>query len=182
MTFAGSTSTFKPQAVHPTKQHIEEAHAFLNSRRSSGGTHMIKAVQQALKDPRDPKRYRMAVMFTDAYIGNEKQILSAIEDLREDTRFFAFGIGSSVNRYLIEGIGRVGKGFSEVVTNSAPLYEVAKRWENRLRSPVLTHLTYTLSGVNTKDITPAYLPDLFAGEPLILCGKFSQKRNNNHQY
>jgi len=175
MTFAGSTSFFRNQPVHPSTQNIRAATQFLNSRQSGGGTYMMKAIKKALGASKDPERYRMAVMFTDGYIGNEREIIEGIRRLKDSSRLFAFGIGSSVNRYLLEGMGRAGNGFSEIVPLNADLSQTAAKWENRLRSPVLTDLEVSLNGVKTTDILPLQIPDLFAGEPVLLTGHFRNK-------
>ena len=175
LTFAGSTAFFKTEPVHPTRQNLTEAMEFLNSRQSGGGTYMMQAIQQALGAPKDPERYRMAVMFTDGYIGNESEIISGIKKLKDSSRMFTFGIGSSVNRYLIESMGRAGNGFSEIVPLNADLNQTASRWENRLRSPVLSNLKLNISGVDVSELLPLEIPDLFAGEPVLISGHFSQK-------
>jgi len=177
MTFAGSTAFFKPEPVHPTAQNLGEAMDFLNSRQSGGGTYMLKAIQQALTAKPDPERYRMAVMFTDGYIGNESEIIAAIEKLKSSSRMFGFGIGSSVNRFLLEGIGRAGNGFSEIVTLNADLVQTAKRWENRLRSPILTNLELSVQSGEAFDLQPKQLPDLFAGDPVLISGHFNPSKD-----
>jgi len=172
MTFAGSTAFFKPKPVHPTKNNLSEAMAFLNSRQGGGGTYMMQAIKKALGAPKDPERYRMAVMFTDGYIGNEKEIIAGIRKLKDSSRLFAFGIGSSVNRYLLESMGRAGNGFTEIVSIQTDLNQISQKWENRLRSPVLTDLTVEFSGAEVSDMLPSYLPDLFAGEPVLISGHY----------
>ena len=62
-----------------------------------------------------PKRLRMVVFCTDGFIGNEKEIIDYIEAMRGQSRVFGFGIGSSVNRYLVEGVARAGRGAAEIV-------------------------------------------------------------------
>jgi Ca-activated chloride channel family protein len=175
MTFAGSTSFFRSTPVHPSSTNIRAATQFLNSRQSGGGTYMMQAIKKSLGAPKDPERYRMAVMFTDGYIGNEHEIIEGIRRLKDSSRFFAFGIGSSVNRYLLEGMGRAGNGFSEIVPLNADLTQTAAQWENRLRSPVLTDLQVSINGVKTSDLLPLQLPDLFAGEPVLLTGHYQKK-------
>ncbi len=179
MTFAGSTSFFKPEPVHPTVSHLKEAMSFLNSRRSGGGTYMMQAIEKALGAPKDPERYRMAVMFTDGYIGNEREIIAGIKKLKDHSRLFAFGIGSSVNHYLLEAMGRAGNGFTEIVSLNTDLNQIAKKWENRLRSPVLTDISIEFKGVDVKDVFPTQIADLFAGEPILISGRFAKRGSLN---
>ncbi|MCX6925454.1 MAG: hypothetical protein NT154_19935, partial [Verrucomicrobia bacterium] len=46
----------------------------------------------------------------DGYIGNETEILGAIHQRLSSARIFSFGIGSSVNRYLIDHMAKAGRG------------------------------------------------------------------------
>ena len=77
---------------------------------SSGGTHMIRGIQRALEFPHDRNRLRIVSFMTDGYIGNENQILAYMESNLKSARLFSFGIGSSVNRYLLDKMAELGRG------------------------------------------------------------------------
>ena len=71
---------------------------------------MIEGVKAALDFPHDPSRLRFVCFLTDGYIGNESDILRAVHDRLGESRIFSFGVGSSVNRFLIESMARIGRG------------------------------------------------------------------------
>ena len=77
---------------------------------AEGGTMMIEGVKAALDFPHDPSRLRFVSFLTDGYIGNEAEILAAIQAKLGPTRIFSFGVGTSVNRYLMDSMARVGRG------------------------------------------------------------------------
>jgi Ca-activated chloride channel family protein len=91
-----------------TRENVEAAKRWLGRMSGGGGTEMMKGIYAALSPPSDPKRLRMVVFCTDGFIGNEQEILQATKTYRDRARVFGFGIGASVNRYLIEGMAAKG--------------------------------------------------------------------------
>jgi len=90
----------------------------------------------------------------------------------DQTSVFAFGIGSSVNRYLIEGLARAGAGEPFVVTRPEEAAGAAQRFRKYIDAPVLTGVEAGYEGFDAYDVEPAALPDLFAERPVILFGKW----------
>ena len=76
----------------------------------TGGTQMIEGIRAALDFPTDRRRLRFVTFLTDGYIGNEAQIIGEIHDRIGASRIFSFGVGSSVNRYLLERMASEGRG------------------------------------------------------------------------
>src|SRR5258706_10971331 len=118
-----------------------------------------------------PRRLRMVVFCTDGFIGNETEIIDYIDKSRGEARVFGFGIGSSVNRFWMEGGGRAGRGAAEVVRLQDRVDDVVERLYKRLDRPVLTDIQLAFDGLDTDEMLPARLPDLFAGQPLVVVGK-----------
>jgi Ca-activated chloride channel family protein len=169
--FDSSTQTMSPIALGNTPENVRAAESWLESLEGGGGTEMLRGIIQALELPTDPKRLRMVVFCTDGFIGNEAEIIDYIDKSRGQARVFGFGIGSSVNRYLIEGVGRAGRGASEVVRLEDPVDDVVARLYRRLDRPVLTDIALSFDGLQAEALLPERLPDLFAGQPLVVVGK-----------
>ncbi|HEU4385286.1 MAG TPA: VIT domain-containing protein, partial [Anaeromyxobacteraceae bacterium] len=161
--------TERPVAASPAN--AAAAEAWLASLSGGGGTEMLKGVLAALGPPADPRRLRMVVFCTDGFIGNEEAIVRAVERTRGESRVFGFGIGTSVNRYLIEGVSRAGRGAAEFVGVREPPEEAVTRLFKRLDRPVLTDLLVRFEGGEVRDLEPERLPDLFAGQPLVVVGR-----------
>ena len=85
---------------------------------------------------------------------------------------FAFDIGTSVNRFLIEGMAKAGRGESEVVTPGDKADAAAHRLYQRLRSPLLTDVSIDWGGLPVADVYPKRIPDLFSGKPLVVSGRY----------
>ncbi len=169
--FDGATESQTPAAQPNDPAAIARAEAWLSRLRGGGGTEMLAGIRAALRTPADPRRLRMIVFCTDGYIGNEAAVIEAVQRERGDARVFGFGIGSSVNRYLIEGVARAGRGVAEVIGPRDPVDEAVARLFLRLDRPVLTDLQLTVEGAQLSDLSPALLPDLFAGQPLVVAAR-----------
>lgn len=121
---------------------------------------------------------RIVMFLTDAYVGNEWAIIDAIKRNRSTTRVFSFGIGNSVNRWLIEEMARAGGGEPEFVyINQSTEKDIAasvERFNRRTRTPLLTDIQVTFNGVSPTDIVPdlANMPDLFDQRPLTILGRY----------
>src|SRR5262249_14782454 len=96
--------------VPATPESIARAEQFLKPLEGDGGTDILKSVDYALSLPDDPERLRIVCYMTDGYVGDDMQILDYIRRHRGRARMFPFGIGNSVDRFLIDGMAREGRG------------------------------------------------------------------------
>jgi Ca-activated chloride channel family protein len=170
--FDSATTAMTPQALPNTPTNRRAGAAWMSSLTGSGGTEMLAGIRTALRTPADPRRLRMVIFLTDGFIGNEAEIIQAVADERNRARVFGFGIGTSVNRYLIEGVSRAGRGASDYVERFDDSAEAAAaRLYRHIDRPVLTDLKAIFEGIDVRELEPTQLPDLFAGEPLVVVGK-----------
>ena len=122
--------------------------------------------------PRAENFSRSIIVVTDGYIGAESDVFEEIQHNLSLTNVFSFGIGSSVNRYLIEGMAKAGEGEAFVVTKRWEAHETAERFRRYVQSPILTQIDLEFNGFETYDIEPQGFPDLFAQRPVIVFGKW----------
>ena len=132
-------------------------------------------MKKALALPMKEGVSRSMVVVTDGYVSVEKATFQLIRENLNHSNLFAFGIGTSVNRYLIEGMARAGLGEPFVITNSKDAAETAEKFRNYIQSPVLTDIKVKFDGFDTYDVEPVSIPDLFAGRPVVVFGKWKGK-------
>jgi Ca-activated chloride channel family protein len=118
---------------------------------------------------------RTAIIITDGFITAEKEAFALIARNLHKTNVFSFGIGSSVNRHLIEGIARTGQGEPFVVTKPEEAEDAASRFRDYVQAPILSKVGVKFKGFDAYDLEPPAIPDLFAGRPLVLFGKWRGK-------
>jgi Ca-activated chloride channel family protein len=172
ITFSGDTNILFPGPVPATKENLRKAQAFLDSRQGGGGTEMMKAIQAAL-DPSDAQGHvRIVCFMTDGYVGNDMEIISEVQK-HANARVFAFGIGSSVNRFLLDSMAKYGRGEVEYVALNDDGSAAARRFHERVRSPLLTDISVDWAGLPVTDVYPKQIPDVFSAKPVILTGRFT---------
>ena len=170
--FSGSSCVMAPSSVPATKDNILKALQLIDAQRGGGGTELSPALKRALSLPRDEESSRSVIIITDGYIAAEKDVFELIQNNLNKTNFFSFGIGSGVNRYLIEGMAKAGLGELFVVTKPDEAGGAAERFREYVQSPLLTNVQVKYKGFEAYDVEPPGLPDLFAQRPLILFGKW----------
>lgn len=172
ITFAGDTHILFPAPVPATRENLRRAQAFLASRAGGGGTEMMKAIRAAL-DPSDAQEHvRIVCFMTDGYVGNDMEIVSEVQK-HPNARVFSFGIGSSVNRFLLDKMAEEGRGEVEYVTLSDDGSAAAKRFHERVRSPLLTDISIDFGTLPVADVYPRRIPDLFSAKPLVITGRYT---------
>jgi Ca-activated chloride channel family protein len=170
--FAGGHSQLAPQPLPATRENVDAAVRFINGQRGSGSTELLAALRAALALPAEPGRARSFVIITDGYVTIEKEAMDLVRAHLGEANVFAFGIGSSVNRMLIEGLARAGRGEAFIVLDAKQAAAEADRFRRYIESPVLTGIRVTPRGLDAYDIDPPQVPDLFAQRPVVLTGKF----------
>jgi Ca-activated chloride channel homolog len=172
ITFAGDTSILFPKPVPATKANLIRAQAFLESRSGSGGTEMMTAIKAALEPSDDQTHVRIVCFVTDGYVGNDMEIISEVQK-HQNARVFSFGIGSSVNRFLLDKMANAGRGEVEYVALDDDGSAAARRFQERVRNPLLTDISIDWNGLPVADVYPQRIPDLFGAKPVVVTGRFT---------
>jgi Ca-activated chloride channel family protein len=176
--FSGGSAVLSPEPLSATRENKKKAIEMVMSKTGGGGTRLLNALNRISTLPKKEGLSRIIVAVTDGYISVEKEAFNHIRENLGENNFFAFGIGSSVNRYLIEGIARAGKGEPFIVINQDEAGEKADKFLNYIQSPLLTDIKTDLKGFYAYDIEPISIPDLFAERPLVLFGKYKKASGN----
>jgi Ca-activated chloride channel homolog len=172
ITFSGDTHILFPEPVYPTAENLRKAKAFLASRSGSGGTEMMKAIRAALAPSDSQDHVRVVCFLTDGYVGNDMEIIGEVHK-HPKARVFSFGIGNSVNRFLLSKMAEAGRGEVEFVTLADKAEASAHRFYERIRAPLLTDVSIDWGKLPVADVYPSRLPDLFAGKPLVITGRYT---------
>jgi len=171
--FSGGNFVLSEKPLPATPENVKRAMATIENQQGGGGTELLPAMQRALALPKAEGASRIVVVATDGYVTVEKEAFEYIREHLGDANLFPFGIGSSVNRFLIEGMARAGLGEPFVVLNPEQAKTQAKRFKDYIAAPVLTDIEVHFDGIDAYDVEPPAAPDLFAERPLVLFGKFN---------
>ena len=170
--FAGDSTALSESPLPANQENISRAIQLIEQQRGSGGTELLPALQQAMKLPAEAGVSRSLVLITDGYVSVEESTFRYVRQNLGKANVFAFGIGTGVNRYLIEGVAKAGLGEPFVVEDQARAGDVAEKFREYIQSPVLTDIRIHTEGFETYDVQPANFPDLLAQRPVVLFGKW----------
>ncbi len=170
--FAGSNAMLSPQSVPATPANIQKATTTIDGLEGSGSTELIPALKRAYAAPKEPQVSRTVVVVTDGYVTVEREAFALVRENLSKANLFAFGIGGSVNRHLVEGLARAGMGQPFVITDPIQAPEQAARFRRMVESPVLTRVKATFEGLDVYDVEPSALPDVLGERPVIVFGKW----------
>lgn len=171
--FSMSAGQLGQSPLEATPQNVQRGMRYLKSLRGEGGTMMIEGVKAALDFPHDPQRLRFVCFLTDGYIGNEAEILGEVHKRLGAARIFSFGVGSSVNRYLLNHMAKAGRGAVAYLGPRDDAARVMEDFFNRIGHPAMTDLRIDWGTMQVSEVFPRRLPDLFPGRPVIVTGRFA---------
>lgn len=174
--FSSNADIFSPTSVKATAENMERSLEFIKGANKWSGTEVLDALNTSYAIPLpDEDMSRTFVIATDGYVDVEKRCFELIRNNSDKANFFAFGIGSSVNRYLIEGMAFAGGGEPFIVTDKNTAASMAERFRQYINTPVLTHINYKAKGFNVYDVEPVAVPDMMAERPILIFGKYHGK-------
>ena len=172
MVFEGSSALWAPSSQHATPENLKQALDFVRDQNAGGGTELGSALRRALTLPRVPGISRSFVVSTDGYISADASIFDLIRKNLGNANLFAFGIGSSVNRHLIEGMAHAGQGEPFIVMKPDQAAAEAERFRAYVSTPVLSQVKLSTAGFQIYDVEPQHLPDVLADRPVLAFGKW----------
>ncbi|WP_375338615.1 VIT domain-containing protein [[Phormidium] sp. ETS-05] len=176
--FANTAQALSPSPLPNTEANRARAMSYIDALDANGGTELLNGIRTVMNYPAAQEgRLRSIVLLTDGYIGDDKEVIAEVQQkLQPGNRFYSFGVGSSVNRFLVNRLAEVGRGTARVVRQDEPTAEVAEQFFREINNPVLTNVQVRWEGGGTPpEIYPLSPPDLFAQQPLVLFGRKSDR-------
>jgi len=170
--FSGGSALMSEESLPATSENIKKAINVIDRQQGGGGTELLPALKRVLSLKKTENYARTIVIATDGYVQVEEEVFDLIRNNLNNANMFAFGIGTSVNRHIIEGMARVGMGEPFVITKPGEAQEKAERFRAMIQSPVLTHVKVNFNGFAAYDVEPITIPDVLAERPVIVFGKW----------
>ncbi|MBH1965629.1 MAG: VWA domain-containing protein [Comamonadaceae bacterium] len=174
MLFSGSNRFLAPQSVPATPANVNAAIRTIDQMGGGGSTELLPALRRVYAQPKPADLSRTVVVVTDGYVTVESEAFALVRKQLGQANVFAFGIGSSVNRHLMEGLARAGMGEPFIVTNPSEAKVQAERFRRVIESPVLTSVKARFEGLDVYDVEPPVLPDVLAERPVLVFGKWRE--------
>ena len=171
--FAGAAAVLSDRSLPATQENLDQAWALIDGQQGGGGTELLTGLNRAFNLPLAGEGYaRIVAVITDGFVGFEAAAFKLVRQRLGQASLFAFGIGSSVNRFLIEGLARAGQGEPFVVLEEGQAPDEAARFQSYISTPILTQVEAGFEGFDAYEVEPAFIPDMLADRPIVVFGKW----------
>ncbi len=182
LVFASRTGQAFSAPLPANDANVLEGLKYIDGLSAGGGTEMADAVDAALRPSVERDRHRYVFFLTDGYVGNEQQILNKAAKLvamqketKAQARVFGFGVGSSVNRMLLDGLGKAGEGATVYATTREDPVLAVNTFFRLIDAPIMENIQIDWGNAKVSDVYPSRIPDMFASRPTIIHGRFTGK-------
>lgn len=175
--FDDGVTPFTDELVPATEDNVARALKFLDAIEDTGGTNIDDALTTALARMRDGERPGYVLFLTDGLpTAGRTDTAEILGDVRKanarGSRIFVFGVGDDVNTELLDRIAGDHRGTTVYVGETEDLEAALSGFYEKISSPLLADLAVELTGIETSQVYPRALPDLFKGSQLVLVGRY----------
>lgn len=175
--FSSTVTSYERGWTQATSGEIADARRWVDGLNAGGGTNIQDALDEAFRLAGDPERLNVVLFLTDGLpsVGeqNPERLAQLAERASSSARVFAFGVGYDVNTYLLDRLSAAGRGSTQYVQPNEDVEEALGRLVTKISHPVLTDLEIAEAPVRLTELYPQRLPDLFAGEEMVLFGRYA---------
>jgi len=176
ITFSSDVRRYAPGWTDASGEHVRDAQQWVRALLAEGGTNIAGALGEAFAVAPAEGALGVVVFLTDGMptVGetDPERIANAAEQNRGAFRVFSFGIGYDVNTYVLDRLTERARGTTEYIQPGGDIERAVGSLAAKVSSPVLTDLTLRADGSDLYDAQPGSLPDLFAGDELVVFGRF----------
>lgn len=166
--FNSLTHSLFNKAMPATEANKRTALQRVKSLRADGGTEIAAAIDASLgtQSAHADDRLRQVVFITDGSVGNEAELFLQIKNTLQHSRLFTVGIGSAPNTWFMRRAAETGRGTYTYIAKEDEVRTQMRQLLQKLENPVLTGITLQWQGIDSPEVYPAVIPDLYAGEPI----------------
>lgn len=178
--FSTGVTKYKDSLVEMDPDQRERSTKWIDDLRTSGGTAIWPALEEALAmRSEDKSRSFTVVFFTDGQATvdetNPDRIVKNVAGKNSaNTRIFTFGVGDDVNASMLDQLADATRGLSTYVRPAEDIETKVTSLYGKISHPVMTDVRLTAgSDIRLNEVYPPKLPDLFHGNQLVVIGRYT---------
>jgi Ca-activated chloride channel family protein len=161
--FANRPTLLRPEPTPVSALHPSQAESWLKSLEPEGGTRLLPALEETLRQPDSADHHRMIVVLTDGLMIDEEKVLDFMDTKLGSGRLFVVGIGDDVRRDTIRRLAEYGRGTAAFAADPGVVDEIVERLFDSVAAPLAWDLAIDWGGATADALEPSRLPDLYAG-------------------
>jgi Ca-activated chloride channel family protein len=177
VSFASDVDSFKSSLVQATPENKKAALKFVDELEARGGTNISAALNAAstLLGSNSARPAFLCLMTDGQPSEGETDIGKLVKNSvkRDNVRVFDFGVGYDVNTQLLSKLAESHHGTSQYVEPNESIETAVSAFYDKVKSPVLTDASIKIDGVETKNVYPKDVRDIFAGSQVMLMGRYN---------
>jgi Ca-activated chloride channel family protein len=174
--FSGGVRRYAQGWTTISAQARRDAESWIRSLEAEGGTNIAGALTEAFAEAPTAEALGVVVFLTDGQPSagetDPERIAERAEQGRGRFRVFSFGVGDDVNTYLLDRLTERARGTTEYVRPGENIERAVGSLAAKVASPVLTDVSIVGTAVELYDLQPGNLPDLFAGDEMVIFGRY----------
>ncbi|PYP40465.1 MAG: hypothetical protein DMD48_03615 [Gemmatimonadetes bacterium] len=175
--FSGGVRRYAEGWTDATTERRRDAATWIRSLEAEGGTNIGGALTEAFAVSPAEQSLGVVVFLTDGQAStgetDPERIAENAEHGRGRFRVFSFGVGDDVNTYLLDRLTERARGTTEYIRPGENIERAVGSLAAKVASPVLTDVTISAgAGVELYDLQPGSMPDLFAGDEMVVLGRY----------
>ena len=183
--FSDYRETLSKWPIKASKANLKKGLDFIKNFNATGGTDINSALKEAL-EMFEGKSKNYIIFLTDglATVGEQKEekIIQNISKANDvNARIFVWGVGYDVNTHLLDRCANDNKGASEYIEPKENIEIKISNFYSKIQNPFLSDLKFSVGKIETYDIFPKTLPDLFAGSQLVITGRYKSSGSGTMQ-
>lgn len=174
--FNTDAEAFKTKLVEATAENKKAAIAFIDDLEAHGGTNIGDALNLGTNilnsDTSDRPAYLVLMTDGEPTVGETDINKLTKVNSKRDVRIFDFGVGYDVNTKLLNKLAAEHHGTSQYIEPNESMETALSSFYNKIKSPVLSNVQIAFNGIQVKDVYPREVKDIFAGNQVLLLGKY----------
>jgi len=178
--FGSGVRRFAEAWTEASDDNVRAAQEWVRRLDTDGGTNIGGALTEAFAAAPREAALGVVVFLTDGIASagetDPERLAEQAERGRGQFRVFAFGIGYDVNTYLLDRLAERARGVTEYLQPGGDIERAVGALATKISSPVLTDVAVRGEGIELYDLQPQSLPDLFAGDELVVFGRYRGER------
>jgi Ca-activated chloride channel family protein len=176
--FDSDNTAYAERFIEAGPAAIEAAKRWVDRLAAGSGTEILPALLRALdlSERGDPNVLKRVILITDGAVANEDQVVGEVGRHLGGTRLHIVGIGRAPNRWLMKELARAGRGTFESIGAIADVQSKTVALLTRTAQAAITDVALEWDGAPPLDAGPDPVPDLYAGQPLVVTARFDPTR------
>jgi len=182
--FRDSPTLFRPELAPASLENILAAKEFLNGLRARGETDVYQGIKPVIQEIPRPGIPGIVVVISDGRAtAGVRDTRTIINELTADNNLrnsiFAYGGGSTVDRYMMDLLAYRNKGESHIIGNIDDIPADLPQFLRSINDPLLVDVRADYGQIDRQNVFPKTIPDFFRGKPVTLYGRFDPEKDRD---